>query len=188
MVIVLWECFPMGRDTLQGGEHKGEIVVAFFPSAERGCNLSGLRARRSNGDPAELGSADLGREKDFLFGVRLERLVPGEKVWVALEEPGWWPSGKARGEGDLVGEMGRGLGDGVRASGESGMCPTDLRLDGECKFLVLIWSLCLRPCRDEGLAEEEELDEEGPAGEHGAELSQDSPGEEMGDSGRGEGE
>lgn len=87
-MMVLWECLPMGRDTLQGGEHKGEMVVAFFPSAERGCKRSGLRARRNNGDPAELGSADLGREKDFLFGVRLERLVPGEKVCVALEEPG----------------------------------------------------------------------------------------------------
>jgi len=175
----------MGRDTLHGGEHKGEMVVAFLPSAERGCSLSGLRARRSNGDPAELGSADLGREKDFLFGVRLEREVPGENVWVALEEPGWWPRGRARGEGDLVGEMGRGLGEGVLARGERGMWPTDFRLDGECKFLVLIWSLCLRPCREEGRAED---DEEGPAGEQGAELSQDSPGEDMGDSGRGEGE
>lgn len=86
---MLCECLPIGRDTLQGGEHRGEIVVAFFPSAERGCKRSGLSARRSKGDPAELGSADLGREKDFLFGVRLEREVPGEKVWVALEEPGW---------------------------------------------------------------------------------------------------
>lgn len=185
MVIVLWECLPMGRDTLHGGEHRGEMVVAFFPSAERGCSRSGLRARRSRGDPAELGSADLGREKDFLFGVRLEREVPGEKDWVMLEEPGWWPSGRARGEGDLVGDIGRGLGEGVRARGERGMCPTDLRLDGECKFLVLMCSLCFRPWRDEGRAEEED---EGPAGEHGAELSQDSPGEEMGDSGNGEGE
>ena len=34
-----------------------------------------------------LGSADLGRENDFLLGVRL-RLLPGEKDCVALEEPG----------------------------------------------------------------------------------------------------
>ena len=33
----------------------------------------------------------MGREKDdFLLGVRLETLaLPGEKVCVALEEPGW---------------------------------------------------------------------------------------------------
>lgn len=185
VVMVLWECLPRGRETLQGGEHKGEIVVAFLPSAERGCSLSGLRARRSRGDPAELGSADLGLEKDFLFGVRLERDVPGENVWVALEDPGWWPNGRASGEGDLVGEIGRGLGDGVRAKGDRGMCPTDFRRDGECKFLVLICSLCFKPWRDDGRAEE---DDDGPAGEHGAELSQDSPGEEIGDSGRGDGE
>jgi len=138
VVIVLCECLPRGKDTLQGGEHNGEMVVAFLPSADRGWSLSGLSARRSNGDPAELGSADLGREKDFLFGVRLERDVPGENVWVALEDPGWWPRGRARGEGDLVGEIGRGLGDGVLAKGDRGMCPTDLRRDGECKFLVLM--------------------------------------------------
>lgn len=37
----------------------------------------------------------------------------------------------ARGEGDLVGEMGMGEGEGVLASGERGMWPTDLRLEGE---------------------------------------------------------
>lgn len=85
-----------------------------------------------------------------------------------------------------MGEIGRGLGDGVRARGERGMWPTDLRLEGECKFLVLMWSLCFKPWSEEGRADED--DDEGPAGEHGAELSQDSPGEEMGDSGRGDGE
>jgi hypothetical protein len=89
VVVLLWECFPVGTDTLQGGEQRGEMVVAFLPSAERGWSRSGLRARRRRGDPAELGSADLGREKDFLLGVRLERDVPGEKVWVTLEDPGW---------------------------------------------------------------------------------------------------
>lgn len=89
MVVVLaWECFPGGTETLQGGEQRGEIVVAFLPSAERGWRRSGLRARRRRGEPAELGSADFGREKDFLLGVRLDNDVPGEKVCVTLEEPG----------------------------------------------------------------------------------------------------
>lgn len=86
---MLWECLPTGIDTLQGGEHNGEMVGVFLLSAERGCNRSGLRARRRSGDPAELGSALLGLEKDFLFGVRHEREVPGENICVALEEPGW---------------------------------------------------------------------------------------------------
>ena len=57
---------------------------------------------------------------------------------MALDEPGWWPRGSARGLGDLVGETGKGDGDGVLAKGDRGMCPTDFRLEGECKFLVLI--------------------------------------------------
>lgn len=36
-------------------------------------------------------------------------------------------TGNASGDGLLVGEAGRGDGDGVRAKGDSGMCPTDLR-------------------------------------------------------------
>ena len=67
---------------LQGGEHRGEMEGAFLwhppVSADLGWRRSGLRARRSSGDP---GSVDLGREKDFLLGVRLETLLlPGEKV------------------------------------------------------------------------------------------------------------
>ena len=100
--------------------HSGEIVVDFLPSALRGCSRSGERARRSSGEPSVFGSADFGREKDFLFGVRLCTL-PGEKDWVALEEPGWWPSGTASGLGDRVGDTGRGEGDGVLASGDRGM-------------------------------------------------------------------
>lgn len=46
---------------------------------------------------------------------------------MVLEEPAgctWcWVRGSARGEGDLVGDTGTGEGDGVRASGESGMWP-----------------------------------------------------------------
>ena len=39
--------------------------------------------------------------------------LPGENVWVALEDPGWWPArGSARGEGVRVGEMGGGSGPG----------------------------------------------------------------------------
>lgn len=40
---------------------------------------------------------------------------------MVLEEPGWWPMGRDRGEGERVGETGRGEGEGVRASGERGM-------------------------------------------------------------------
>ena len=78
-----------------------------------------------------------------------------------------------------------GPGEGVLARGERGMWPTDLRREGEWRFLVLMCSLCLSPCREEGRAEAEGA---GPAGEPQAELSPDSPGEEMGDSDRGEGE
>lgn len=126
-----WPACPPCSTDLQGGEHRGEIAATFFPSAERGWRRSGLRARRRRGDPAELGSADLGREKDFLVGVREEKGEPGEKVWVAWEAPGWWPRGSDRGEGERVGEEGRGEGEGVRAKGERGMCPTDFRLEGE---------------------------------------------------------
>ena len=62
-------------ETLLLGLHRGEMDICFLPSALRGWSLSGERARRRRGEPAELGSADLGREKDFLLGVRLE---PGE--------------------------------------------------------------------------------------------------------------
>ena len=151
-------------------------ISIFLTSALRGWRRSGERARLRRGDPAELGSADFGREKDFLLGVRLE---PGEYVCVVLEEPGWWPMGRASGEGERVGETGRGEGDGVRARGERGMWPTDLRRLGEWRFLVLMWSLCFRPWREEGRVEVEAL-----AGEHGAEES--SEGEERGESGMGE--
>ena len=63
---------------------------------------------------------------------------------------------RARGEGDLVGEMGMGEGEGVRARGERGMWPTDLRLEGEWRVLALTCNLCfspLRPCRDDGRPE-----------------------------------
>ena len=80
-------CLPLPTSALL---HRGEMAVGFLPSALRGWSRSGERARRSSGDPAELGSADLGREKDFLLGVRERLLPPGEKVCVAFEEPSWW--------------------------------------------------------------------------------------------------
>lgn len=90
-----------------------------------------------------------------------------------LEAPGWWPtSGKANGDGDLVGDEGKGDGDGVRAKGESGIWPTDLRRFGSELLLVVCsvfsppagllafpppaitavaaCSLCLRPWRVDG--------------------------------------
>ena len=38
----------------------------------------------------------------------------------------------------------------MRASGDSGMLPADLRRLGECMFLATECSLFLRPCSDEG--------------------------------------
>lgn len=80
-----------------------------------------------------------------------------------MDEPGWWPTGKANGDGERVGEDGSGEGDGVRANGDigySGMCPTDLRRFGPelvvdvCDPLLLetpdVCSLCFRPCSVEG--------------------------------------
>ena len=51
-----------------------------------------------------------------------------------------------------MGDTGSGLGDGVRASGLSGMWPTDLRrlAAAACADLVAACSLCLSPCREEG--------------------------------------
>lgn len=69
---------------------------------------------------------------------------------MVLELPGWWPAENVRGLGDRVGDCGKGDGDGVRASGDSGMCPTDLRLFGECRFLVAECNLCLSPCNVDG--------------------------------------
>lgn len=91
-------------------------------------------------------------------------MEPGENVCVACEDPGWWPRGRDRGEGDRVGEEGRGEGEGVLARGERGMWPTDFRREGECKFLVLMCNLCLSPCSELGLGD-------APAGEQGAEES-----------------
>lgn len=50
--------------------------------------------------------------------------ILGGKAWVVLELPTVWPS---KGEGERWGEVGCGVGEGVRARGESGMLPADLR-------------------------------------------------------------
>ncbi len=161
--------------------HSGDIDLF---SALRGCNRSGDNARRSNG---ELGSALLGRAKPF-FDAPLIFIVdwplgnvvntPGLYDCVVLLDPGWWPTGKANGDGERVGDDGSGDGDGVRANGDNlpgrwvkinwnknlminyGMCPTDLRRFGPellvvvCNPLLLetpvVWSLCLRPCSVDG--------------------------------------
>jgi len=70
--------------------------------------------------------------------------------WVVLELPGWWPDENVSGLGDRVGDCGSGDGDGVRANGDSGIWPTDLRRLGECRFLVAECSLCLSPCSVDG--------------------------------------
>lgn len=53
----------------------------------------------------------------------------------------------------LVGELGpHGEGEGVLASGESGMTQTDfLRLDDGDFPEPIVWSLCFKPCRLDGL-------------------------------------
>ena len=77
-------------------------------------------------------------------------LLWSKKVWVVCELPGWWPMGKANGEGDLVGEIagsGNTCGEGVLANGDSGIWPHDFLL-GERK----VWTnLCFRPCKVDGL-------------------------------------
>ena len=46
------------------------------------------------------------------------------------------------------------------ASGDRGMWPTDFRLEGEWRFLVLMCSLCLSPCRELGRGEDTAPEEE----------------------------
>jgi hypothetical protein len=148
------------------GLHRGEMVVDFLAcGSARRCMRSGDSARRSSG---ELGSADLGLAPNAFLAEPGVRLAPGEYVCVVLDDPG---TCTAMGDGDRVGEAsGSGDGDGVRASGDSGMWPTDLRRLGECSAFVLACSLCLRPCREDGLA----VDGDGmepAAGEHGSESA-----------------
>lgn len=159
--------------TLSAGSHNGDMELDLV-SAVRGCNRSGDRARRSSGEP---GSEVLhGRPNDepavFLQhpvtpltaetmpDEPVEPVVPdafgldskddGLYDCVVLELPGWWPAENVSGLGDRVGDCGSGDGDGVRASGDRGMCPTDLRRLGECRFLVTECSLCLSPCNVDG--------------------------------------
>lgn len=46
-----------------------------------------------------------------------------------------------------------GDGDGVRANGDNGICPTDFLRFGELGALFFTCNLYLRPCSDDGLAD-----------------------------------
>lgn len=126
MTVTLGSAVPVpDADGTAGSEHSGEMPKFF--SADRGWSRSGERARRRSGDP---GSADLGRERArCLAAGETDSDAPGLNTWVECELPaGWctWWMGKASGDGDRVGETGSGCcgsgdGDGVRASGDSGM-------------------------------------------------------------------
>ena len=70
--------------TIKGGVHNGEMDF-LLDSAVRGCNLSGLRALLSKGEP---GSALLGLLKDFFAELGVNEDPRGEYVWVVLELPG----------------------------------------------------------------------------------------------------
>lgn len=140
-------------------QHSGDTTILF--SALRGCKRSGDRARRNNG---ELGSALLGRANDFFATAPVggpPGNVPGTYACVVLDDPVGCPAGKwaafSRGLGDLVGDAGNGDGDGVRASGDNGMWPTDLRRFTACDcvlacnvLFVCVCSLCLSPCSVDG--------------------------------------
>ena len=66
-----------------------------------------------------------------------------------LEMPGgWlsWPCTRVSGLGLRVGDVAIGDGDGVRASGDSGMLCTDLRRCGD----LMVCSLCFSPCSELG--------------------------------------
>ena len=55
--------------------HRGEMDFCLLDSAVRGCNLSGLRALRSKGEP---GSALFGRLNDFLAELGVSDEPKGE--------------------------------------------------------------------------------------------------------------
>lgn len=161
--------------TLSAGSHSGDIELHdLVVSAVRGCSRSGDRARRNSGDPgsdplhgrppndaapaflqpaavAGTDAADPGPAAGVAAELGADSSAEGLYDCVVLELPGWWPAGEnVRGLGDRVGDCGSGDGDGVRANGDSGMWPTDLRRFGECKFLVAECSLCLSPCSVDG--------------------------------------
>ena len=112
------ECFPIPRPD---------------PSPPREWCRSGERARLRSG---ELGSADFGRVRVFQAeaGVSMANEFPPLE-WIERCVKA------VSGDGDLVGDVDvgaigagggsgvlwLGFGDGVRASGDSGMCPTDFR-------------------------------------------------------------
>ncbi|KAG7271983.1 hypothetical protein CRUP_001543 [Coryphaenoides rupestris] len=116
---------PATGEEQEGGEEEEESEEASF-SAD--CT------RLSSGERG--GSALLGRE--------IWRASGGEECSLTGKPwpPGVWPPG----EGERCGELPCGVGEGVRASGDSGMLPADLRRgDRYCR-----WSLGARPCRELG--------------------------------------
>lgn len=155
--------------TLSAGSHRGDMELDLV-SAVRGCSRSGDRARRNSGEPgsdvlhgrpndgpavflqqpdaAATAAVDADVEHDAELGV--DSSEDGLYDCVVFELPGWWPAEKVSGLGERVGDCGSGDGDGVRANGDSGMWPTDLRRLGECRFLVTECSLCLSPCSVDG--------------------------------------
>lgn len=171
---------------VEGSEQSGEMPKFF--SAERGWSRSGERARRSRGEP---GSADLGRERARCFAAGdTDSEAPGLKTCVECELPaGWctWWMGNASGLGERVGDTGsgcccgRGDGDGVRARGDSGMCPADFLRDGECRLFAFDSRLFLSPCSDDGRCGWNGSDAPAPSWPLAGLLGAEEPGELDGD-------
>lgn len=75
----------------------------------------------------------------------------GLYVWIWDESPAsrpavFWSTIKVKGEGDRVGEVVSGEGDGVLANGDTGMLWMDLRRCGD----FTLANLCFKPCKDPG--------------------------------------
>uniref|UniRef100_A0A182MAG8 Uncharacterized protein n=1 Tax=Anopheles culicifacies TaxID=139723 RepID=A0A182MAG8_9DIPT len=133
-------------EVLQQSGDKTHLLSA----ALRGCNRSGDKARRSNG---ELGSAVLARGNPFFVGGVGDPPIPPATIpgttadgrpvampipaafgsppglydCVVLDAPSGCTTGNASGLDERVGEAGSGDGLGVRASGDSGIWSADFR-------------------------------------------------------------
>lgn len=148
-----------GSEVLHGRPNDGPAVfLPQQPAATAAAAADTDVADADDGDAdADNGDADDGEadadgdadaDDDGPFGA--DSSDDGLYDCVVLELPGWWPAENVSGLGDRVGDCGSGDGDGVRAKGDSGMWPTDLRRLGECRFLVAECSLCLSPCNVDG--------------------------------------
>lgn len=153
-----------GSEVLHGRPNDGPAV--FLPQQPAPAAATAAAAAATDTDvaddkaDADIGDADDGEadadgdtdaddaDDDGPFGA--DSSDDGLYDCVVLELPGWWPAENVSGLGDRVGDCGSGDGDGVRARGDNGMWPTDLRLLGECRFLVAECSLCLSPCNVDG--------------------------------------